>query len=363
MAKKQNTTNEQIASDTDIIRATLADHGVQLSEIEAVPGLTVTLYKVFPARGVRVSSIRSRQDELAVALKVKDVRCVTLKDSVGIEVPNCHRCVVPFNDLVSSEEFRSCTAELPVALGLTVDNKVKVLDLAAAPHLLVAGANRQETIDGLNAIIASLLSTKHPSELQFVFIDTKVDEFDSCKQLYRPYLAALPGTDEIDNSKQADAVLSSLGKEMTERLKTHKLNPNAGRRELPFIVAVIDDYADLTMPGSFMHEGRTTGKNALASLILLASQGHAVGIHLIIATQTLRKDVISGIIKANFPTRIAFRVSDNKESRVILDAAGAEKLLGDGDMLFFRDGEVERIQCGDISADEQETIIKSYTSR
>lgn len=381
----------EIARDTEIIRTTLADHKVQVADIKAIPGPTVTLYKVSPDRGVSVSSIMNKQNDLAVALNVDGVRCEILKDSIGIEVPNDHRSMVPIKDLVSSEEFRSSNAELPVAIGRMVDRSVKVFDLASTPHLLVAGATRQGKSVGLNVMISSLLFAKHPSELQLVFVDPKGNEFDSYKHLYKHYLAVLPGSDgeedEKENSicvrpKQAETILRSLCQEMTERydlmrsagstpniktynekFKAHKLNPNNGHRLMPYIVAVIDEYADLTMSGSFTPEGRATGKNIMTSLILLASKGRAAGIHLIIATQSPRKEVISGVIKANFPTQIAFKVSTNIDSRVILDSPGAEKLLGDGDMLFSQNTKMERIQCGYISADEISSLTMAIESQ
>ena len=353
---------EEINRDISIIRETLSDHKVQVTDIKAVPGPTVTLYKVYPDRGVSVSSIMGKANDLAIALQVDGVRTELLKDSVGIEVPNDRASMVPIKRLVTSEEFTQSDAELPIPIGLTVDNHVKVFDLTKTPHLLVAGATQQGKSVGLNVMISSLLFAKHPSELQFVFVDPKGNEFNSYKHLYKHYLAVLPGNDgeeaEMDSSvcvkpAEADKVLRSLCAEMTERYnlmrlagstpniktynekyKAHKLNVKNGHRFLPYIVAVIDEYADLTISGSFTPEGRATARNIMTSLILLASKGRAAGIHVIIATQTPRKDVISGVIKANFPTQIAFKVASNMDSRVILDNPGAEKLLGNGDMLY-----------------------------
>lgn len=389
--KVHEVSKEEINRDSSIIRETLADHKVQITDIKAIPGPTVTLYKVYPDRGVSVSSIMGKQNDLAVALNVDGVRGEILKDSVGIEVPNDHRSMVPIKDLVSSDEFTGSDAELPIAIGCTVDRRVKVFDLARTPHLLVAGATQQGKSVGLNVMIASLLFAKHPSELQFVFVDPKGNEFDSYKHLYRHYLAVLPGSegkaDEVENSicvkpKQAETALRSLCLEMTERydlmrsagstpniktyndkFKAHKLNPKNGHRLLPYIVAVIDEYADLTMSGSFSPEGRAIGRNIMTSLILLASKGRAAGIHLIIATQTPRKDVISGAIKANFPTQIAFKVANNTDSRVILDNPGAEKLLGNGDMIFSQNAKLERIQCGYIGPDEITALARAIESQ
>lgn len=389
--KVHEVSKEEINRDSSIIRETLADHKVQITDIKVIPGPTVTLYKVYPDRGVSVSSIMGKQNDLAVALNVDGVRGEILKDSVGIEVPNDHRSMVPIKDLVSSDEFTGSDAELPIAIGCTVDRRVKVFDLARTPHLLVAGATQQGKSVGLNVMIASLLFAKHPSELQFVFVDPKGNEFDSYKHLYRHYLAVLPGSegkaDEVENSicvkpKQAETALRSLCLEMTERydlmrsagstpniktyndkFKAHKLNPKNGHRLLPYIVAVIDEYADLTMSGSFSPEGRAIGRNIMTSLILLASKGRAAGIHLIIATQTPRKDVISGVIKANFPTQIAFKVANNTDSRVILDNPGAEKLLGNGDMIFSQNAKLERIQCGYIGPDEITALARAIESQ
>lgn len=381
----------EINRNIDIIRTTLADHHVNVVDIKAIPGPTVTLYKVFPDRGVSVGSIRGKANDLSVALQVDGVRTEILKDSVGIEVPNDRASMVPIKRLVTSEEFTRSDAELPIPIGLTVDNHVKVFDLTKTPHLLVAGATQQGKSVGLNVMISSLLYAKHPSELQFVFVDPKGNEFNSYKHLYKHYLAVLPGAEgedaEMESSvcvkpKDADAVLRSLCAEMTERYdlmrqagstpniktynekyKAHKLNPKNGHRFLPYIVAVIDEYADLTMSGSFTPEGRATARNIMTSLILLASKGRAAGIHVIIATQTPRKDVISGVIKANFPTQIAFKVSNNIDSRVIIDTPGAEKLLGNGDMLFSQGAKIERIQCGYISPDEITAISKAIESQ
>lgn len=389
--KVHEVTKAEIARNIEIIRTTLADHRVQVTDIQAIPGPTVTLYKVFPDRGVSVSSIMGKQKDLAVALNVDGVRGEILKDSVGIEVPNEHRSMVPIKDIVMSNEFCSSGAELPIAIGRKVDRSVKVFDLARTPHLLVAGATQQGKSVGLNTMICSLLFAKHPSELQFVFVDPKGNEFDSYKHLYKHYLAVLPGasgeSDEIESSvavrpKQAETILRSLCQEMTERydlmraagstpniktynekFKAHKLNPKNGHRLMPYIVAVIDEYADLTMSGSFSPEGRATGRNIMTSIILLASKGRAAGIHLIIATQTPRKDVISGVIKANFPTQIAFKVSNNMDSRVILDNPGAEKLLGDGDMLFSQNARLERVQCAYIGADEIASLAAAVESQ
>lgn len=386
-----NVSRDEISRNIEIIRTTLADHHVTVADIRAVPGPTVTLYKVYPDRGVSVGSIMGKANDLSVALQVDGVRTEILKDSVGIEVPNDRASMVPIKSLVTSEEFLQSDAELPIPIGLTVDNHVKVFDLTKTPHLLVAGATQQGKSVGLNVMISSLLFAKHPSELQFVFVDPKGNEFNSYKHLYKHYLALLPGADgekeEMEGSvcvkpKEAETALRSLCAEMTERYelmrqagstpniktynekyKAHKLNPKNGHRFLPYIVAVIDEYADLTMSGSFTPEGRATARNIMTSLILLASKGRAAGIHVIIATQTPRKDVISGVIKANFPTQIAFKVSNNIDSRVIIDTPGAEKLLGNGDMLYSQGAKIERVQCGYIGPDEITAVARAVESQ
>ena len=381
----------EISRNIETIRTTLADHHVKVTDITAVPGPTVTLYKVYPDRGVSVSAIMGKANDLSVALRVDGVRTEILKDSVGIEVPNDRPSMVPIKSLVTSDEFTQSDAELPIPIGYTIDNHVKVFDLTKTPHLLVAGATQQGKSVGLNVMISSLLYAKHPSELQFVFVDPKGNEFNSYKHLYKHYLAVMPGADgeeaEMEGSvcvkpKDADRVLRSLCAEMTERYelmrqagstpniktyngkyKAHKLNPKNGHRFLPYIVAVIDEYADLTMSGSFTPEGRATARNIMTSLILLASKGRAAGIHVIIATQTPRKDVISGVIKANFPTQIAFKVASNMDSRVIIDSPGAEKLLGNGDMLFSQGAKIERIQCGYIGPEEITSLALAVESQ
>lgn len=386
-----NVSRDEICRNIEIIRTTLADHHVTVADIKAVTGPTVTLYKVYPDRGVSVGSIMGKANDLSVALQVDGVRTEILKDSVGIEVPNDRASMVPIKSLVTSEEFLQSDAELPIPIGLTVDNHVKVFDLTKTPHLLVAGATQQGKSVGLNVMISSLLFAKHPSELQFVFVDPKGNEFSSYKHLYKHYLAVLPGAygekEEMEGSvcvkpKEAETVLRSLCAEMTERYelmrqagstpniktynekyKAHKLNPKNGHRFLPYIVAVIDEYADLTMSGSFTPEGRATARNIMTSLILLASKGRAAGIHVIIATQTPRKDVISGVIKANFPTQIAFKVSNNIDSRVIIDTPGAEKLLGNGDMLYSQGAKIERIQCGYIGPEEITALALAVESQ
>lgn len=375
----------EIQNNISIIRETLADHHVQVADIKAISGPTVTLYKVYPAKGVKVAAIRNLHEDISVALSSGTIRAHTLTDSVGLEVPNFTRSMVPIKSLVSSSEFKESKAELPIAIGSTIEGKTKVFDLAKAPHLLVAGSTNQGKSVGLNVIASSLLYAKRPSELKMVFIDPKGTEFTPYKNLYRHYLAvtttAAREEDEIERSipvqpKDADEVLRALCAEMKERyellrqagscpnIKTYnqkfldkKLRPDQGHRFLPYIVAIIDEYAQLTLVTSGKQEARNASRSITASIISLAQMGRAAGIHMIIATQTPRKDVISGMIKANFPTMISFKVANSTESQVVLDNVGAEKLIGNGDMLFSQNANIERIQCGYIGPEE----IKSLT--
>ena len=381
----------EIQKNIDIIRETLADHHVQVADIKAISGPTVTLYKVYPAKGVKVAAIRNLHEDIAVALESGTIRAHTLTDSVGLEVPNITRSLVPVRSLVSSPEFKESKAELPIAIGSTIDGKTKVFDLAKAPHLLVAGSTNQGKSVGLNVIAASLLYAKRPSELKMVFIDPKGTEFTPYKELYRHYLAvsttASSEEDEIENSipvkpKDADLVLRALCEEMKERyellrqagscpnIKTYnqkfldkKLRPDKGHRFLPYIVAVIDEYAQLTLVTSGKPEARNVSRSITASIISLAQIGRAAGIHMIIATQTPRKDVISGMIKANFPTMISFKVANSTESQVVLDNIGAEKLIGNGDMLFSQNANIERIQCGYIGPEEIKSLTESISAQ
>ena len=377
----------EIQKNIEIIRETLADHHVQVADIKAISGPTVTLYKVYPAKGVKVAAIRNLHEDIAVALESGTIRAHTLTDSVGLEVPNITRSLVPIKSLVSSLEFKESKAELPIAIGSTIDGKTKVFDLTKAPHLLVAGSTNQGKSVGLNVIAASLLYAKRPSELKMIFIDPKGTEFTPYKDLYRHYLAvttaAASEEDEIDRSipiqpKDADEVLRALCAEMKERyellrqagscpnIKTYnqkfldkKLRPDKGHRFLPYIVAVIDEYAQLTLVTSGKPEVRNVSRSITASIISLAQMGRAAGIHMIIATQTPRKDVISGMIKANFPTMISFKVANSTESQVVLDNVGAEKLIGNGDMLFSQNANIERIQCGYIGPEEIKVLTET----
>ena len=369
-----------------VIRTTLKNYKIEVEKVTAVVGPTVTLYKIVLAPGMKVSSIESVHREIAMALEVGGVRVVTLPGCVGIEVPNSTPSIVPLKSMLNDESFRNSTAELPIAIGYsTLAQKVKVFDLADAPHLLVAGATKQGKSVGLNVIISSLLYSKHPSELKFVFIDPKTVEFTPYNPLLKHYLAVVPtAADEeeerrkaiVKKAKDAEQVLSSLCIEMDERYellanagvndfknynekyKDRHLLPTEGHRYLPYLVVVVDEYADLIMAGGSSPEDKRSAKNIEAAIIRLAQKGRAAGIHVIIATQRPSVNVITGLIKANFPTRIAFRVLSGVDSRTILDAVGAENLIGKGDMLYYAGVKVERIQCAYISMEEINQMTK-----
>ena len=383
---------EEIQKNIATIRQTLADHHVKVSDIQAISGPTVTLYRIYPEKGVKIAALRNPQEDVAVALNAgKTVRVLTLDDSIGIEVPNATRSLVPIRSLISDPSFTESKAELPIAIGSTIEGKTKVFDLAKAPHLLVAGSTNQGKSVGLNVIAASLLYAKRPSELKMVFIDPKGTEFTPYKALFRHYLAVAPtasGEDEeIEKSipvspKDADMVLRCLCQEMKKRyellrqagscpnIKTYnekflekKLRPDKGHRFLPYIVAIIDEYAQLTLVTSGKPEARNASRSITASIISLAQMGRAAGIHMIIATQTPRKDVISGMIKANFPMMIGYKVANSTESQVVLDTTGADKLIGNGDMLISQNANVERVQCGYIGPEEIKALTDSIASQ
>ncbi len=367
------------------IRATLLNYKIEVLKVTAVVGPTVTLYKVFPAPGVRVASIETLHREIAMSLGVDGVRVVMLPDSVGIEVPNSSPSIVPLKAMLNSDAFRNSKAELPIAIGYTITQEVKTFDLADAPHLLVAGATKQGKSVGLNVVMSSLLYSKHPSELKFVIIDPKKVEFTAYNKLLKHYLAVLPSNSEeeeqrnaiVKNAKTAEQVLASLCVEMDERysllekggvndfklynekFKKRHLLPTEGHKFLPYLVVVIDEYSDLLMAGGANSDAKKSAKNIEASIIRLAQMGRAAGIHVIIATQRPSADVVTGLIRANFPTRIAFRVLSNTESRIILDTNGAENLIGKGDMLYYAGVKIERVQCALVSMKEVISITKA----
>ena len=384
-AGKREVSSIELTKNNNKIRQALQTYRIDVEDVKAIIGPTVTLYKVTPAPGVKISEIKKLQEDIALSLKARGVRVVTLADSVGIEVANEQQSIVPLRNLLNNDSFRHSKYELPVAIGYTITQEVKVFDLADAPHLLIAGATKQGKSVGLNVIVASLLYSKHPSELKFVFIDPKMVEFSAYNGLLHHYLAVLPtaGDEKEEKAKaivktpaDADKALASLCIEMDERykllseagvnkltlynekFKARKLNPEKGHRYLPYLVTVVDEYADLTMTIGGSPEARKCAKNITNSIIRLAQKGRAAGIHVILATQRPSVDVISGIIKSNFPMRIAFRVASRVDSMTILDAPGAEKLIGKGDMLWSAGIDTERIQCGFVSGEEIDSITE-----
>ena len=377
---RQEVSKEELHRNNYKIRAALNNYKIEVDNVKAIVGPTVTLYKVYPAPGVKIAAIRSLQDDIAMALNAdKGVRVVTLADSVGIEVANDNPSIVPLKAMFNDPAFLESKAELPVAIGYTITQKVKVFDLADAPHLLVAGATKQGKSVGLNVLIASLLYSKHPAELKFVFIDPKMVEFSAYAKLLKHYLAVLPTAaseaDEMNSAivkdaKSAEAILRSLCIEMDERYqllskalvnnvklynekyKDRHLLPTDGHRFMPYLVVVVDEYADLTMSVGAGGDSKAVARSISTSIIRLAQKGRAAGIHVVLATQRPSVDVITGLIKANFPTRIAFRVFSQTDSRTILDSGGADKLIGKGDMIYYAGADVERVQCAFISNDE-----------
>ena len=387
---KQEVSSEELTRNNHKIRASLANYKIQVDDVKVVVGPTVTLYKVYPAPGVKISEIKRLQEDIAMSLNARGVRIVTLSDSVGIEVANDEPSTVPLKALLNDASFRESKAELPVAIGYTITRKVKVFDLSDAPHLLVAGATKQGKSVGLNVLVASLLYSKHPSELKMVFIDPKMVEFSAYAQLLKHYLAVLPDSaDEweeaanaiVKKAKDAEKILRSLCIEMddryelmskalannvkvyNEKYKDRHLLPTEGHKFLPYIVVIVDEYADLTMTVGGSAESKAASRSIQNSIIRLAQKGRAAGIHVVLATQRPSVDVISGIIKTNFPTRIAFRVASRVDSMTILDCPGAEKLIGRGDMLYYAGVETERIQCGYVSGEEVAAINSFISSQ
>ena len=377
-SNRNEVSDEELVRNNNRIRNALENYKIQINDVKAIVGPTVTLYKVYPAPGVKIAEFKRIQEDLGMHLHARGVRVVTLTDSVGIEVANDHPSIVPMRAVLNDETFRSSKAELPVAIGYTIQQKVKVFDLADAPHLLVAGATKQGKSVGLNAIVTSLLYAKHPSELKLVFIDPKMVEFSAYAHLLKHYLAVLPCNDvreERDNAivkkaDKADKILRSLCIEMDQRyellskasvpnIKTYnekyrnrKLRPDEGHRFLPYIVTIIDEYADLTMSVGGSGDAKAVSRSITTSIIRLAQKGRAAGMHVVLATQRPSVDVITGLIKTNFPTRIAFRVVSRTDSSTILDSPGAEKLIGKGDMLYYAGVEMERVQCAYIDSEE-----------
>ena len=371
---------EEIDRNISRIKTTLASFKIPVDGMTASVGYTVTLYKISLGEGVRVNSVKNLEDDIAIKIGIRGVRVVMLADAVGIEVPNERPSVVPLKAILNSDAFRNSKGELPIGIGYTITTKAKVLDLADAPHLLVAGATKQGKSVGLNAIIASLLYSKHPAELKMVFIDPKMVEFQKYSKLYKHYLAVLPsedGGDDVSDAivkdpKSAEAVLRSLCVEMDNRYKlmseagvnkvtdynekyrSRHLLPTLGHKYFPYIVIVVDEYADLTK--STFGNDRNTARSIENSINRLAAKGRAAGLHIIIATQRPSVDVITGTIKGNFPTRMAFKTAQRQDSMTILGMPGAERLIGKGDMLLLSGADAERVQCALVDSDEIDAL-------
>ncbi|MES2772913.1 MAG: DNA translocase FtsK [Bacteroidota bacterium] len=349
---------------------TLKNYDIAIQRISATVGPTVTLYEIVPAAGVRISRIKNLEDDIALSLSALGIRIIAPipgKGTIGIEVPNHKKTVVSMKTLLSSEKFQRNNYALPIAIGKKIDNENFIVDLTTMPHLLMAGATGQGKSVGLNAILISLLYKKHPSQLKFVLIDPKKVELSIYRVIEKHFLAKLPGEDEpiITDTKKVVYTLNALCiemdrrydmlkeagtrniKEYNEKFAARRLNPQKGHEYLPFIVLVIDEFADLIM---------TAGKEVEMPIARLAQLARAVGIHLIIATQRPSVNIITGTIKANFPARIAFKVSSKIDSRTILDAGGAEQLIGKGDMLISYNGEITRLQCAFVDTPEVEHV-------
>lgn len=362
---------EELEENKNQIITTLKNYDIHIQRISATVGPTVTLYEIVPAPGVRISRIKNLEDDIALSLAALGIRIIAPipgKGTVGIEVPNVNKNTVSMRALISSEKFQNNNFSLPIAIGKKINNENFIVDLASMPHLLMAGATGQGKSVGINALLVSLLYKKHPSQLKFVLIDPKKVELSLYRLIEKHFLAKLPGDDEpiITDTKKVVTSLNALCiemdnrydllkeagcrniKEYNEKFVKRRLNPEKGHQFLPFIVLVIDEFADLIM---------TAGKEIEMPIARLAQLARAVGIHLIIATQRPSVNIITGTIKANFPARIAFKVSSKIDSRTILDAGGAEQLIGKGDMLISYNGEITRLQCAFVDTPEVDRVV------
>ena len=361
---------EELEANKNKIVETLNNYKIGISNIKATIGPTVTLYEIVPDAGIRISKIKNLEDDIALSLAALGIRIIAPipgKGTIGIEVPNQKPSVVSMRSVISSAKFQNAEMELPIAMGKTISNETFVVDLAKMPHLLMAGATGQGKSVGLNAVLTSLIYKKHPAEVKFVLVDPKKVELNIYSKIERHYLAKLPDTEEAiitDNTKVINT-LNSLCiemdnryellkngmcrnlKEYNKKFKERKLNPKDGHSFLPYIILVVDEFADLIM---------TAGKEVETPIARLAQLARAIGIHLIIATQRPSVNVITGIIKANFPARVAFRVTSKIDSRTILDSGGADQLIGRGDMLFTQGNELTRIQCAFVDPPEVERL-------
>ena len=361
---------EELETNKDKIVETLSNYKIGITSIKATIGPTVTLYEIVPNAGVRISKIKNLEDDIALSLAALGIRIIAPipgRGTIGIEVPNKKPSVVSMKSVLSSQKFQNSKFDLPIALGKTISNETFVIDLAKMPHLLMAGATGQGKSVGLNAVLASILYKKHPAEVKFVLVDPKKVELTLFNKIERHYLAKLPDSEEaiITDTSQVINTLNSLCIEMDDRydllklafvrnikeynakFKARKLNPENGHKYLPYIVLVIDEFADLIM---------TAGKEIETPIARLAQLARAIGIHLIVATQRPSVNVITGIIKANFPVRVAFRVTSKIDSRTILDYQGADQLIGKGDMLISTGSEMIRLQCAFIDTPEVEQL-------
>ena len=357
---------EELEQNKNKIVETLKNYKIGIAQIKATVGPTITLYEIVPEAGIRISKIKNLEDDIALSLSALGIRIIAPipgKGTIGIEVPNKKSTIVSMYSVIASKRFQESDMELPIALGKTISNETFVVDLATMPHLLMAGATGQGKSVGLNAVLTSLLYRKHPAEVKFVLVDPKKVELTLFNKIERHYLAKLPNTEEaiITDTTKVVHTLNSLCIEMDNRydllkiamvrnikeyntkFKARKLNPNDGHQFLPYIVLVIDEFSDLIM---------TAGKEVETPIARLAQLARAIGIHLIVATQRPSVNVITGIIKANFPARIAFRVTSKIDSRTILDAGGADQLIGRGDLLYTAGNEINRIQCAFIDTPE-----------
>lgn len=369
MSEHQVDMEEQIANQKRI-KQTLENFGISIASIKATVGPTITLYEVIPDVGVRIAKIRNLEDDIALSLSALGIRIIAPmpgKGTIGIEVPNKDPQIVSMQSVIGSRKFQESKFDLPVALGKTITNEIFMFDLCKMPHLLVAGATGQGKSVGLNAVITSLLYKKHPSELKFVLVDPKMVEFSIYSSIEKHYLAMLPDEDKpiITDFTKVIMTLNSLCKEMDDRydllMKAHtrnikeynekfvsrRLNPNKGHKFMPYIVVIIDEFGDLIM---------TAGKEIELPIARIAQKARAVGIHMIIATQRPSTNIITGTIKANFPARVAFRVSSMIDSRTILDSPGANQLIGRGDLLFSQGNDMTRVQCAFVDTPEVEQI-------
>ena len=368
---------EELEENKNKIVETLNNYKIGIASIKATIGPTVTLYEIIPEAGVRISKIKNLEDDIALSLSALGIRIIAPipgRGTIGIEVPNKNSTIVSMHSVIASQKFQQSEMELPIALGKNISNETFVVDLAKMPHLLMAGATGQGKSVGLNAVLTSLLYKKHPAEVKFVLVDPKKVELTLFNKIERHYLAKLPDSEDaiITDNKKVINTLNSLCiemdnryemlknafcrniKEYNDKFKARKLNPNDGHKFLPYIVLVVDEFADLIM---------TAGKEVETPIARLAQLARAIGIHLIIATQRPSVNVITGIIKANFPARIAFRVTSKIDSRTILDSSGADQLIGRGDLLYTQGNDMVRIQCAFVDTPEVEKLTEYIGSQ